>query len=59
MEIEREFQNGHSQRTITEKYGVAKSTVGDSYLEIPPKARGLLCFVKRDPAVREKALRRE
>ena len=29
MEIELELQNGHSQRTIAEKYGVAKSTVGD------------------------------
>ena len=29
MEIVRELQNGHSQRAIAEKYGVAKSTVGD------------------------------
>ena len=29
MEIVRELQNGHSQRAIAEKYGVAKSTVGN------------------------------
>ena len=29
MEIVRELQNGHSQRAIAEKDGVAKSTVGD------------------------------
>ena len=29
MEIVRELQNGHTQRTTAEKYGVTKSTVGD------------------------------
>ena len=52
IEIERELQNGHSQRTIAEKYGVAR---GWRYLEIR-KARGLH-FIKQDPAVRAKALR--
>ena len=48
MEMERELQNGHLQRTIAEKYGVAKSSVGDIWKY--RKARGLH-FVKRDPAV--------
>ena len=52
MKIERELQNGHSQRTIAEKYGVAKSMVDDIW-KYPQKLKDCillsetLLYVKR------------